>query len=122
MSPPDTVLHAALLSGVHTDLLISRYSDKLLISLTQLGKLGTVLLVEKEAVKTGDARTEDGRQVFSSQVLLGQDSEELQLLARVLAEKLRLSKPLVLTVGVKCLSVPLITDLVKFVTQHLTSD
>ena len=119
MSPPSTVLHAALLSGVHTDLLISKYSDKLFISLTQLGKLGTILLVEKEAVKTGDARTEDGRQVFSSQVLLGQDSEELHLLARVLAEKLNLSSPLVLTVGVKHLSLPLVSDLVKFVSLHL---
>jgi len=119
MSPPSTVLQAAIISGVHTDLLISKYSDKLFISLTQLGKLGTILLVEKEAVKTGDARTEDGRQVFSSQVLLGQDSEELQLLARVLAEKLQLSSPLVLTVGVKHLSLPLVTDLVKFVSLHL---
>ena len=118
MSPPDTVLHAALLSGVHTDLLISRYSDKLFISLTQLGKLGTILLVEKEAVKT-DERTEDGREVIGTQVLLGQDSEEIHLLARVLAEKLRITKPLVLTVGVKSLSVPKVTDLVKFVTQHV---
>ena len=92
MSRPDTLLHAALISGVHTDLLISRHSDKLFISLTQLGKIGTIVLVEREAIKTGDA-TEDGRQVFSSQVLLGLDSEELQLLARVLAEKLCLASP-----------------------------
>jgi len=118
MSRPDTFLRAATISGVHTDLLISRYSDKLFISLTQLGKLGTIVLVEKEAVKTGDARTEDGRQVYSSQVLLGQDSEELQLFARVLGEKLSLTVPLVLTVGVKQLSLPLVTDLVKFVTHH----
>ena len=119
MSPPETVLQAALLSGVHTDLLITKYSDKLFISITQLGKLGTILLVEKEAVKTGDSRTEDGRLVFSSQVLLGQDSEELQLLARVLAEKLNLSCPLLLTVGVRQLSLPLVSDLVKFVSLHL---
>ena len=109
MSPPSTLLQAAIISGVHTDLLISRYSDKLFISLTQLGKLGTILLVEKETVKTGDARTEDGRLVFSSQVLLGQDSEELQLLARVLAEKLQLSCPLILSVAVKQLSLPLVS-------------
>ena len=119
MSAPNTVLRAAVLSGVHTDLLITKYSDKLFISVTQLGKLGTILLVEKEAVKTGDSRTEDGRLVFSSQVLLGQDSEELHLLARVLAEKLNLSSPLVLSVGVKHLSLPLVTDLVKFVSLHL---
>lgn len=119
MSAPNTVLRAAVLSGVHTDLLITKYSDKLFISVTQLGKLGTILLVEKEAVKTGDSRTEDGRLVFSSQVLLGQDSEELHLLARVLAEKLNLSSPLVLSVGVKHLSLPLVTDLVKFVCLHI---
>ena len=119
MSPPNTVLRAAVLSGVHTDLLITKYSDKLFVSVTQLGKLGTILLVEKEAVKTGDSRTEDGRLVFSSQVLLGQDSEELHLLARVLAEKLNLSSPLVLSVGVKHLSLPLVTDLVKFVCLHI---
>lgn len=119
MSRPDTLLHAALISGEHTDLLISRYSDKLFISLTQLGKIGTIVLVEREAVKTGDARNEDGRQVFSSQVLLGQDCEELQLLARVLAEKLHLTSPLVLTVGVKHLTFALVTDFIKLVTHHL---
>ena len=37
----------------------------------------------------------------------------------VLAEKLNLSSPLVLTVGVKHLSLPLVSELVKFVSRHL---
>ena len=98
-----------------------KIQEKSFLSISNTTKDGErpTYLVEKETVKTGDARTKDGRLVFSSQVLLGQDSEELQLLARVLAEKLNLSSPLVLTVGVKQLSLPLVSDLVKFVSLHL---
>ena len=44
--------------------------------------------------------------VYSSIVFLGQDSEEIQLLARVLAESSQLNKLIVLCVGLKGLTNP----------------
>jgi len=113
---PVTGLCATTIGGVHTDLLVTRYSDRTLVCVTQLGKLGTILQVERDQVRGGE---EGPRVVYSSTVLLGQDSEEIQLLARVVAERSKLSKPMVLCVAVKGLTIKLALELVEFIMQNL---
>jgi len=114
---PATKLVGAIVDSVHTDLVVTRYSDKTLVCVTQLGKLGTIVQVEREQVRSGE---EGGKKVvYSSTVLLGQDSEEIQFLARVLAERSQLTKPLVLCVGVKGLTIKLALELVDFIMQNL---
>jgi hypothetical protein len=49
--------------------------------------------------------------------LSGQASEEVDLLARMLAERIDLTHPLLLTVGAKQLDIPTIKDLVTFVAE-----
>jgi hypothetical protein len=49
--------------------------------------------------------------------LSGQASEEVDLLARMLAERIDLTHPLLLTVGAKQLDIPTIKDLVAFVAE-----
>ncbi len=49
--------------------------------------------------------------------LSGQASEEVDLLARMLAERIDLTNPLLLTVGAKQLDIPTIKDLVNFVAE-----
>jgi len=111
---PVTTLFASCVGGVHTDLLVTKYSDRTFVCVTQLGKLGTIVQVEKDRVRGGE---DIGRVVFSSTVLLGQDSEEIQLLARVLAERSQLNKPLIICVGIKGLTVKLAMELVEFIMQ-----
>jgi len=114
---PVTKLVGALVDSIHTDLVLTRYTDKTFVCITQLGKLGTILQVERDQVRSGE---EGGKKVvYSSTVLLGQDSEEIQFLGRVLAEKSQLSKPLVLCVGVKGLTIRLALELVDFILQNL---
>jgi len=117
-SGPVTGLHAASVGGVHTDLVITRYTDRDFVCVTQLGKLGTILQVERDQVRGGEEGS-SSRVVYSNSVLLGQDSEEIQLLARVLAEKVKISKPMVLCVGVKGLTIKLALELVEFIVQNL---
>ena len=121
MSAPETVTRVGNVSGVHTDLLVTKYSDKTFICVTQLGKFGSWLQLERESVKRGEVDTcqSVSRHVYSCTVLLGQDTEELHFLGRTLAEKIDTSKPIILAVGVKNLTVPLALDLVKFVTENL---
>jgi len=114
---PLSKLVGGLVASVHTDLVITKYSDKIFVCVTQLGKLGTILQVERDQVRSGEAG--GGKVVYSSTVLLGQDSEEIQLLGRVLAEKCQLSKPLILSVGVKGLSIRVALELVDFIIQNL---
>jgi len=114
---PATKLVGAIVDGVHTDLVVTRYSDNTLVCVTQLGKLGTIVQVERDQVRSGE---EGGKKlVYSSTVLLGQDCEEIQFLARVLAERSQLTKPLVLCVGVKGLTIKLALELVDFIMQNL---
>jgi len=114
---PVTKLVGALVDSIHTDLVVTSYADKTFVCVTQLGKLGTIVQVERDQVRSGE---EGGKKVvYSSTVLLGQDSEEIQFLGRVLAEKSQLSKPLVLCVGVKGLTIKLALELVDFILQNL---
>ena len=120
MSAPETVTRVGNVSGVHTDLLVTKYSDKTFICVTQLGKFGSWLQLERESVKRGEVDTcQFSRHVYSCTVLLGHDTEELHFLGRTLAEKIDTYKPLILAVGVKNLTVPLALELVKFVTENI---
>lgn len=116
---PVTKLIAGVVQGRHTDLVVTRYSDKLFLAVTQLGKLGTLLEVRRDRVEVTGEAARGGRAVFSCSVLLGQDTEEVHLLARMLAERLELSQPLVLSVGVKGLTVDLAKLMVDFIVKNL---
>jgi len=116
---PTTVTRVGNVSGVKTDLAITQFSDKLLLHLTQLGKFGSWLQVERQTVRKGDFVDNAAKHVYACTVLLGQDTEELHFFARTLAEKLNITKPLVISVGVKNLTVPLALELVKFVCDNI---
>jgi len=103
-----------LVEGQHTDLVISIYSDRILIVLTQLRKLGTVLEITRDTVRN-PAEGSSGRAVFSVTTLLGLECEEQHLLGRILADKLNIKKPILLTLAVKQLNNKKIKDLVQFV-------
>lgn len=103
--------------GKHTDLIITRYTNRTLVILTQLRKLGIVLEVSRDTVRN-PTEGSSGRAVFSVKTLLGQDSEEVHLLGRMLAERVDLTNPLLLTVGAKDLDIPTAKELASFVAEH----
>ena len=53
--------------------------------------------------------------------LLGQNTEETVVLARILAEKLKITKPLVLCIGIKDLTPQTIKLIVKFILSKVTT-
>jgi len=117
---PERASRVGNVSGVRTELLVTRFSDKLLLTVTQLNKFGTWLQLDRAAVRPDGQETGSvTRQVYTCTVLLGQDTEELQFFGRTLAEKLNTDKTVILTVGVKNLTVPLALELVKFVSENL---
>ena len=117
---PDRVSRVGSVSSVRTELLITRFTDKLLLTVTQLNKFGTWLQLDREAVRPDGQDTGSvTSHVYTCTVLLGQDTEEVQFLGRTLAEKLGTDKTVILTVGVKSLTVPLALELVKFVSENL---
>lgn len=114
VSCPTVRTFGRAVQGQHTDLVISIYTDRILIVLTQLRKLGTVLEITRDTVRK-PAEGSSGRAIFSVNTLLGVEREEQHLLARILAEKLDIKKPVLLTLAVKQLNNQKIKDLVQFV-------
>jgi len=120
-SGPATTLHAGLVGGEHTDLVVTQYTDRLFLAVTQVCKLGTICEVRRDKVSKDDLGLGEGvgRLVYSVALLLGQEKEEVSLLARILAERLQLTKPLVLCVGVRDLTPQRVRQLADFVISIL---
>ena len=117
---PERVSRVGNVSGVRTELLVTRFTDKILLTISQLNKFGTWLQLDRAAVRPdGQGTGSVTRHVYTCTVLLGQDTEEVQFLGRTLAEKLDTDKTVILTVGVKNLTVPSALELAKFVSDNL---
>jgi len=120
---PVTTLVATKVDGVHTDLVVTDYSDRLFIVVSQLGKLGTICEARREKAQTqqggGIGDEGAGRPVYTVSTLLGKESEEVELVARLLAEKLALGKPIVVCVAVKGITFNLAKQLADVVIERV---
>lgn len=121
---PVTSLTTSKVGGVTTDLVVTDYSDRLFIVVSQLGKLGTICEARREkaqsqqgGVASGDEGA--GRPVYTVSTLLGKESEEVELVARLLAEKLALGKPIVVCVAVKGITFDLAKQLADLVIERV---
>ncbi|CAF1245005.1 unnamed protein product [Rotaria magnacalcarata] len=86
---PQTTTAQTTLSNHVTDLVISSFANKLFISVTQFGKIGSLVLVRRDV-----NLEEDSTPVYSVKSLLGKDQAEYHILARHLYERLQLKKQL----------------------------
>jgi len=93
----------AIIQEIKTEIILTRFGDRIFIIITQLGKIGTVIEATKESVLENE-----GTSTFSVDVLLGKRDEEslIQLYARQLIELIsKTSKttilPLLLSVALK---------------------
>lgn len=98
-SPFCTRQTAAVVNGVHTDVIVQTYRDRLFVTITQMEKVGTLLFATSEESSSG------GR-LFDVSVLFGRrDDPLLVLYARQLVEqlfKVRHSElPLLVSVALK---------------------
>eukprot|EP00611_Tribonema_gayanum_P022234 TRINITY_DN4421_c0_g1_i1.p1 TRINITY_DN4421_c0_g1~~TRINITY_DN4421_c0_g1_i1.p1 ORF type:complete len:116 (-),score=18.68 TRINITY_DN4421_c0_g1_i1:17-364(-) len=83
------------LHGITTEIVVQSFSDRTMVNVTQLEKMGTMLLVTSEASGMG------GRS-FNVKTLLGRrDDPLLVVYARQLAEQMRLDHPLLLAIALK---------------------
>jgi len=119
---PVTTLNTTKVGGVNTDLVITDYSDRLFIVVSQLGKLGTICEARREKAQSQQGGIGDegaGRPVYTVLTLLGKESEEVELVARLLAEKLALGKPIVVCVAVKGITFAIAKQLADLVIERV---
>jgi len=117
-----TTLNTTKVGGVNTDLVITDYSDRLFVVVSQLGKLGTICEARREKAQSQQGGAGDegaGRPVYTVSTLLGKESEEVELVARLLAEKLALGKPIVACVAVKGITFALAKQLADLVIERV---
>ena len=88
-----------------TDLVVSNFENKLFVSVTQFGKVGSLVSVKvmplvafnwplQVLVRRDVNLNEDSSPVYSIKSLLGKDQAEYHILARHLYERLQLKKQL----------------------------
>jgi len=114
---PDTRTFGRTILGKQTDLVITKFASRDIIVLTQLRKLGSVIEISQDTVRNS-LEGSTGRSVFSVNTLLGQESEDVNLFGRVLAEKLNIRKPILLTLGIKQFDHTMIRPLIEFVEEN----
>ena len=77
------------------DLVISHYSDHLFVLITETSKPGSIFQVKRSLVE------KKSDHLYDVNLLLGVESEELILTARILAQTLNVDKPLIVCLGLK---------------------
>lgn len=84
-------------SSIKSDLICIEYTDKLFISVSTSGKFGTVVLVKSEKVAE--------ETIYTVKNLFGQYESSLHVFCRSLAEKIltkrSITKPILVTIGIK---------------------
>ncbi|XP_046647981.1 proteasome assembly chaperone 3-like [Daphnia pulicaria] len=78
--PVQTRTETIEINGNSTEVVISKFSDKLFIILTQYGKVGNVVEVRRDVAQKDDSSSA----VYSVRVLFGRDDEEIHVAARFL--------------------------------------
>lgn len=111
---PQTTQSVYLLNGVRTEISVAKFSDTILVSLTQIQKIGTILLATQPPDLLGDND-------FTPQIetILGKDDTPTHLFARALVEHIPRHFSLILFLGLKSHIPQHIHLVVKMLTENL---
>ncbi|CAN0290123.1 unnamed protein product [Ectocarpus sp. 6 AP-2014] len=91
---------AWMLNGIRTEVVVIPYADRTFVIVTQMKKLGNLLMATSDAA--GGMMAGSGGRRYSVQVLLGRrDDPLLCLYARQMLEQMKSDKPLLLAVCLK---------------------
>lgn len=88
---------AVLIDGVHTDVVLIDYINRLFVALTQYKKLGSFITVYKEASRTINGVAD----VYHVRTIQGCENDDWELLCRHLAEHTHMPKPVLFSVALK---------------------
>ncbi|XP_014662231.1 PREDICTED: proteasome assembly chaperone 3-like [Priapulus caudatus] len=101
---------SAKVQAIDTDIVCTAFADKTFIIVTQLGKIGGLILVTKDNV-VGDCK----EPTFSVRVLLGKDDAVHCVIARRIAAVTGLEKPVLVALALKDTSVATARELEELV-------
>ena len=93
---PHTTQSVYLLNGIRTEISVAKFSDTILLSLTQIQRIGTILLARQPPNIIGDNDVTP-----QIETILGKDDTPTHLFARALVEHIPREFSLVLFLGLK---------------------
>jgi len=98
--PVQTRQFAAIIDNAHTEFVVMGYDNRVVVIVTQIGKLGSILQAKQDVTQDGFLQNS-----FSTTTLLGRRDEPLlEICARRLMELMAQAgcrRPLLLTLGLK---------------------
>ncbi|CAG0886264.1 unnamed protein product [Darwinula stevensoni] len=114
--PVKSATACEIVEGKATDVLVSDFGDRLFVVVTQFQKIGTLIEVRKDV-----ARREHPADVYSTRVLLGKDCSETHLVARFIAEKVNIDKPILVGVSLVDYSPGIVRKVTDLVVKNLVA-
>lgn len=95
--PVQTLAENYQINDLPTDFVVSKFSDKLLVIITQFGRVGNLIEIRRDVAQKDDPSTS----VYNIKVVLGRDDEEVHVAARFLMNVIPTEKPVTLSLSLK---------------------
>lgn len=89
---------AALIGANHTEFVLTNFPNYLNLFITQFGKIGNIYQVKVDQPEQGVSVSDP---VFTITTLLGGENIEAEVAIRYLSEKLKIHKPLIVSLSLK---------------------
>ena len=113
-APCSANVFAAVVDGTHIDFASCVFGETDFLCITEYQKLGTVIQVEIESSQV----VEGPNRIYSTRVLLGEDSESVRAAARFLAEQLNTRKQLIVTLALRQVTPALLKHIVPLLKEN----
>jgi len=95
--PVDTTVVTATINDKPTDIVISKFTDKLFVIITQFGKVGNLIEIRRDIASKDDPSSS----VYNIRFLLGGHNEELYIAARLLTNFIPHNQTVILGLSLK---------------------
>ncbi|KAF7992156.1 hypothetical protein HCN44_001481 [Aphidius gifuensis] len=106
---------AVLIDGIHTDIVTNIYKDRVFLIITQYKKFGCMINVSRESsLKQFNSHT------YSTEVVFGKDTEEINAVARYIGEAIDIDRPLLLSLALKSYEPKTIKKIIQVINKIKT--
>lgn len=94
---------AAIIDGIHTEVLCSAYHDRIFVIVSQFEKIGTLVSVNKMSSSATEESSSRGAHTFSTRTLMGSDEEIWHVYAKQIGALVNehCNKPVLLGIALK---------------------
>ncbi|KAK2579025.1 hypothetical protein KPH14_002819 [Odynerus spinipes] len=100
------------ISGYHTDIAATVYSNRIFLIVSHFKKLGSLVAVNRES-----PLSEFNSNIFSTKVLFGKDEVDVHAAARYIAEQINIDRPLLLSICLKDYDIEILKAITNTINQ-----